>query len=67
MENREEILIAQYPCLAKAGQYGIDIVMLYDNVQRPVIEGIRRHQIALDALQKLKNTANTSKMDGSRK
>ncbi len=67
MENREEILIAQYPCLAKAKQYGIDIVMLYDNVQRPVIERIRRHQIALDALQKLKNTANTSKMDGSRK
>ncbi len=57
MENREEILIAQYPCLAKAKQYGIDIVMLYDNVQRPVVERIRRHQIALDTFKKLHKTA----------
>jgi hypothetical protein len=57
MENLEEILIAQYPGLAKAKQYGIDIVMLYDNVQRPVIERIRRHQIALDTYKKLHNTA----------
>jgi hypothetical protein len=67
MENREKMLIAQYPCLAKAKRYGIDIVMLYDNVQRPVIERIKRHQIALDTLQKLKNKAKTSKKDGSKK
>ena len=57
MENREEILLAQYPGLAKAKQYGIDIVMLYDNLQRPVAERIRRHQIALDTFKKLHNTA----------
>ncbi len=57
MENREEILLAKYPGLAKAKEYGIDIVMLYDNLQRPVIERIRRHQIALDAFEKLYNTA----------
>lgn len=54
MENREEILLAEYPDLAKAKEYGIDIVMLYDNLQRPVIERIRRHQIALDAFEKLR-------------
>ena len=57
MENREEILLAQYPGLAKAKQYGIDIVMLYDNLQRPVAERIKRHQIALDTFKKLHNTA----------
>ena len=57
MENREEILLAEYPGLAKAKEYGIDIVMLYDNLQRPVIERIRRHQIALDVFEKLYNTA----------
>jgi hypothetical protein len=59
MENLEEILLARYPGLAKAKQYGIDIVMLYDNLQRPVIERIRRHQIALDTFKKLHNAANT--------
>jgi hypothetical protein len=57
MENREEILLAEYPGLTKAKEYGIDIVMLYDNLQRPVIERIRRHQIALDTFKKLRNTA----------
>ena len=58
MENREKILLAEYPGLTKAKQYGIDIVMLYDNLQRPITERIRRHQIALDTFKKLYNTAN---------
>jgi hypothetical protein len=57
MENLEEKLLAEYPGLAKAKAYGIDIVMLYDNVQRPVVERIRRHQIALDTFKKLHKTA----------
>ena len=57
MENLEEKLLAEYPGLAKAKAYGIDIVMLYDNVQRPIIERIRRHQIALDTFKKLYNAA----------
>lgn len=59
MENREEKLLAEYPALSKAKQYGIDIVMLYDNLQRPVIERIRRHQVALDTFEKLYNAAKT--------
>lgn len=57
MENLEEKLLAEYPALSKAKDYGIDIVMLYDNVQRPVIERIKRHQIALNTFKKLHNTA----------
>lgn len=34
--------------------YGIDITMLVDNLQRSVTERIRRHQIALDTAEKLR-------------
>jgi len=57
MKTREEILLEEYPELADAKEYGIDIVMLYDNLQRSVEERIRRHQIALDMFKKLHNTA----------
>jgi len=64
MENLEEKLLAEYPGLARAKEYGIDIVMLYDNVQRPVIERIRRHQIALNTFKLLYNTANVQTKKG---
>ena len=38
-----------------ASDYGIDISMLIDNVKRSPAERIRRHQIALNTAQKLRN------------
>ena len=43
-------LIAKVPELAAARDHGVDIAMLIDNLNRPVWERIRRHQIALDTL-----------------
>lgn len=47
-------LIKRIPELAAARDYGVDIRMLYANLKRPVIERIRRHQIALDTFEKLR-------------
>ena len=48
-------LIERIPELAAARDYGVDLQMLYDNLNRPVIERIRRHQIALDTFERLQN------------
>ena len=47
-------LIKRTPELAAARDYGVDIPMLQANLKRPVIERIRRHQIALDTFEKLR-------------
>jgi hypothetical protein len=47
-------LIDKVPELAAARDYGVDIRMLKANLNRPVIERIRRHQIALDTFEKLR-------------
>jgi len=47
-------LIEKIPELAAARDYGVDIRMLQANLKRPVIERIRRHQIALDTFEKLR-------------
>jgi 3-dehydroquinate dehydratase len=47
-------LIKRIPELAAARDYGVDIRMLQANLNRPVIERIRRHQIALDTFEKLR-------------
>jgi len=47
-------LIERIPELAAARDYGVDVQMLYANLNRPVIERIRRHQIALDTFEKLR-------------
>jgi hypothetical protein len=47
-------LIKRIPELAQARDYGVDIQMLLANLERPVIERIRRHQIALDTFDKLR-------------
>jgi len=47
-------LIDNVPELAAARDYGVDIRMLQANLNRPVIERIRRHQIALDTFEKLR-------------
>jgi hypothetical protein len=36
-----------------AADYGIDIAMLKANLARPLMERIRRHQIALDTIKML--------------
>lgn len=40
--------------LLVAAEYGIDVSMLADNLNRSVTERIRRHQIALDTVVKLR-------------
>ncbi len=47
-------LIERIPELAAARDYGVDIRMLQANLNRPVIERIRRHQIALATFEKLR-------------
>ncbi|MHC4105100.1 MAG: hypothetical protein ACYSR9_09175 [Planctomycetota bacterium] len=47
-------LIERIPELAAARDYGVDLEMLQANLNRPVIERIRRHQIALDTFEKLR-------------
>ncbi len=47
-------LIDKIPELAVARDYGVDIQMLQANLNRPVIERIRRYQIALDTFEKLR-------------
>ena len=42
------------PELAFAVDYGVDIQALIVNLNRPVTERIRRHQIALDTFKKLR-------------
>ena len=37
-----------------AMDYGIDVSMLFDNIERKPIERIRRHQIALNTAEKLR-------------
>ena len=48
-------LITRVPELTSARDYGIDILMLLSNLNRPIIERIKRHQIALDTFYKLQN------------
>jgi len=48
-------LVARIPELASAHDYGVDISMLLANLKRPVIERIKRHQIAFDIFYKLQN------------
>ena len=41
--------------LASARDWGVDLHMLAANLNRTVAERIKRHQIALDTFQKLRN------------
>jgi hypothetical protein len=40
--------------IQRAKDYGIDLTMLMDNLKRSPAERIRRHQIALDTIEKLR-------------
>ena len=46
--------IAASKQLQQAQRDGIDLQLLWDNLQRPVSERLRRHQIALDTLNQLR-------------
>ena len=46
--------LSQTDPIQAAIDYGIDVSMLVDNLQRSVTERIRRHQIALNTVQKLR-------------
>jgi hypothetical protein len=48
-------MLKECPALAEAARYGVDIPMLLDNLNRPISERIRRHQAALNAMNKLRN------------
>jgi hypothetical protein len=49
-----EALLKKYPALAEAAKYGVDVGLLLDNLRRPIPERIRRHQAALNAMEKLR-------------
>jgi len=55
ISERLDSLITRVPELTSARDYGIDILMLLSNLNRPIIERIKRHQIALDTFYKLQN------------
>lgn len=46
------------PVLAKARADGVDLWALWANLQRPVEDRIRRHQMALDTFRLFYNAAN---------
>ena len=46
---------SKIPELAAAKEYGIDISMLVDNLGLTPKDRIRRHQIALNTIEKLRN------------
>ncbi len=58
-------LIEKTPELAAARDYGVDIQMLIDNMNRSVSERIKRHQIALDTFQKLRSAKKIKKSSKS--
>lgn len=43
--------------LQQAHRDGIDLQLLWDNLQRPVSERLRRHQIVLDGIRHLRNSS----------
>lgn len=54
-DTRFDELIALYPYLKEARDYGVDIQMLMDNANRSVTERLKRHHIALKSLNKIRN------------
>ena len=54
LQNRFDELVAQYPYLEEACNFGIDIQMLIDNANRTPSERIRRHQAALNVFNMIR-------------
>ena len=56
-ESKNRIQRFEYPEAAEiqaAVEYGIDVSMLIDNIHRSYSERIKRHQISLNTVEKLK-------------
>lgn len=53
-EDKDAAATPQTDPIQAAIDYGIDVSMLADNLRRSVTERIRRHQIALSTVQKLR-------------
>ena len=53
-----EAMLKQYPALAEAARYGVDISLLLSNLRLSVSERIRRHQAALNAITSIRNAKN---------
>jgi hypothetical protein len=51
-------MLKQYPALAEAARYGVDIPLLLDNLKLSVSERIGRLQAAADLAEKLRNARN---------
>jgi hypothetical protein len=55
ISERLDSLITRVLELTSVRDYGIDILMLLSNLNRSIIERIKRNQIALDTFYKLQN------------
>jgi len=53
-DAKSEDMSEQVDPVQAAIDYGIDVSMLLDNLQRSVTDRIRRHQIALNTAEKLR-------------
>ena len=53
-DKRFNDLVARYPYLKEARDYGVDIQMLIDNANHSVTERIKRHNIALQTFKKMR-------------
>ena len=55
-KHKEEVIKSQrqLPEIQAAVDYGIDVQQLMDNLKRTPAERIRRHQMALNAVEKLR-------------
>lgn len=49
-----EWFLNESPQLAEARKNGVDLWALWANLQRPVAERFRRHQIAIETMRKLR-------------
>ena len=59
-----QVNLEQEDAIRAAQEYGIDVDMLLDNLKRSPAERIRRHQIALETVEKLRE-ADKQKPDNS--
>ncbi len=57
-DDAMEVWFNTDPVLCQARRDGVDVWALWANLQRPVEERIRRHQIALHRFRLLHNAAN---------
>lgn len=67
MEHESEKLAREIPAWAEAKKYGIDIAMLYDNLQLTPTERIKQHQISLNMYNKFSSKPKQKNLIESKK